>query len=150
MSSTVKREKGIGEEAWGAVGFWKVVWNAEEEGSPKGNASPPRQGPCRVGRLSFGAHHRRGAIVILSKTTLASRPGPPPLRQSAAVCHLSQCASNALLFLIGANHIWQIVGWSGLAWHFCPYATPKSAFCRPALHRSQAGNFPGGSANTRG
>ena len=47
MSSTVKREKGIGEKAWG------------EEGSPKGNASPPRQGPCRVGRLSFGANQRR-------------------------------------------------------------------------------------------
>ncbi len=90
MSSTVKREKGIGEEAWGTVGFWKVFWNAEEEGSPKGNASPPRQGPCRVGRLSFDANQRRRAIVIASKTTLASEPGRPPLAQSAAVFHLSQ------------------------------------------------------------
>jgi hypothetical protein len=28
----------------------------EGEGSPKGNASPPRQGPCRVERLGFGTN----------------------------------------------------------------------------------------------
>ena len=59
MSSSVKREKGIGEEGWGAVGFWEDNWKAEEEGSPKGNASPAGQGAWRVGRLSFGANQRR-------------------------------------------------------------------------------------------
>jgi hypothetical protein len=28
MSSTVKREKEIGEKAWGAAGSWKVFWDA--------------------------------------------------------------------------------------------------------------------------